>query len=133
MPGEVAVSPAVAIRGLVDGGPINALLFYVPRDWYFPGMRPGLDCGTVAPMKICIQHPGTRKFLQDINVWTEDGCAARIFANSIEAFRLCMEHRLTGVNILVERDGARPPVFIPVELNATSGQITTGFPLVRSR
>lgn len=71
----------------------------------------------------------TRKFLHEADVWTESSTLARLFANSIEAFRHCVEHRLTGVNIIVERDQPRPSIIIPVEVHASTGQATTGFPM----
>jgi hypothetical protein len=84
-------------------------------------------------MKICIQHMATRKFLHEADVWTESSTLARLFANSIEAFRHCVEHRLTGVNIIVEREKPRPSIIIPVEVHGATGQATTGFPVVAGK
>lgn len=81
-------------------------------------------------MKICIQHGATRQFLRESDAWTESSTLARLFANSIEAFRHCVEHRLSGVNIFVEREQPRPAILIPVEIHASTGQATTGFPVV---
>ena len=79
-------------------------------------------------MKICIQHGATHQFLRESDAWTES--STRLFTNSIEAFRHCVEHRLSGVNIIVERDQPRPAIIIPVEIHASTGQATTGFPVV---
>ncbi len=65
--------------------------------------------------------------------WTDGKESARFFANSIEAFRHCAENQLSGVNIVIERESPRPPIIIPVELDARSGRITTGFPVSVSR
>ena len=81
-------------------------------------------------MKICIQHGATRQFLRESDVWTESSTLARLFTNSIEAVRHCVDHQLGGVNILVERDLPRPAILIPVEIHALTGQATTGFPMV---
>lgn len=72
----------------------------------------------------------TRKFLHEADVWTESSTLARLFANSIDAFRHCVQYRLTGVNIIVERDQPRPAIIIPVEVHGATGQATTGFPMV---
>jgi hypothetical protein len=79
-------------------------------------------------MKIRIQHNGTRKFLRGVDSWTESCEGAREFATSIEAFRHCVEHKLGGVNIIVDRGTARPPIIIPVEIPACTGKPATGFP-----
>ncbi|HEY0551549.1 MAG TPA: hypothetical protein VGF13_18235 [Verrucomicrobiae bacterium] len=84
-------------------------------------------------MKIRIQHIGTRKFLRGIDTWTDSGEGARHFATSIEAFRHCVEHKLGGVNIIVDRGLARPPISIPVEIPACTGKPATGFPLLATK
>jgi hypothetical protein len=84
-------------------------------------------------MKICIQHNGTRKFLRGVNTWVDSSEGARNFANSIEAFHHCAEHEIGGVNIIVDRGFARPPIIIPVEIPTSAGKPTTGFPLVAAR
>jgi hypothetical protein len=93
-------------------------------------MRPPFPSGTLRAMKICIQHGATRKFLREADAWTDSNTLARLFANSLEAFRHCVQHGLSGVNIIVERQTPRPPIVIPVEISATTGQATTGFPMV---
>lgn len=84
-------------------------------------------------MRILIQHSGTQKFLRDGDAWADSYEGARLFPNSIEAFRHCTERQLSGVNIIVERDAPRSPVIIPVEFNASNGRITTGFPISATR
>ncbi len=81
-------------------------------------------------MKICIQHNGTRKFLRGAETWVDSSEGARLFATSIEAFRHCAENNLSGVNIIVDRGGVRPPIIIPVEIPAAAGKPTTGFPVL---
>jgi len=81
-------------------------------------------------MKICIQHNGTRKFLREAETWVDSSEGARLFTNSIEAFRHCAENQLSGVNIIVDRGGVRPPIIIPVEIPATEEKLTTGFPVL---
>ena len=93
-------------------------------------MRADIYSARVVPMKICIQHGATRQFLRESDAWTESSTLARLFANSIEAFRHCVKHQLSGVNIFVERDQPRPAIIIPVEIHASTGQATTGFPTV---
>jgi hypothetical protein len=93
-------------------------------------MRPLFNSGTLRAMKICIQHGATRKFLREADAWTESSTLARFFTNSIEAFRHCVQYGLSGVNIIVERDDPRPPIVIPVEIHASTGRATTGFPMV---
>jgi hypothetical protein len=84
-------------------------------------------------MKIWIQHNGTRKFLRGMDTWTDSSEGARAFANSIEAFRHCVEHRLGGVNIIVHRGLARPSIIIPVEIPGSTGKATTKFPLMAAK
>ena len=96
-------------------------------------MRPAFISGTLCAMKICIQHGATRKFLREANAWTESSTLARLFTNSIEAFRHCVDYGLSGVNIIVERDAPRPSIVIPVEIHASTGQATTGFPMVMGK
>jgi hypothetical protein len=81
-------------------------------------------------MKICIQHNGTRKFLRGVDTWTDSREGARAFTNSIEAFRHCVEHKLGGVNIIVDRGLPRPPIVIPMEIPASTDKPATGFPLL---
>ena len=84
-------------------------------------------------MKICIQHNGTRKFLRGVDTWTDSCEGARAFATSIEAFRHCVENQLGGVNIIVDRGLARPPIIIPVEIPGCTGRPATGFPLLAAK
>jgi len=84
-------------------------------------------------MKICIQHDGTRKFLRGVDTWTDSREGARAFANSIEAFRHCVEYQLGGVNIIVDRGLARPPIIIPVQIPKSSDKPMTGFPLLAAK
>ncbi len=84
-------------------------------------------------MKIRIQHIATRKFLRGVDTWIDSSEGARHFATSIEAFRHCVEHKLGGVNIIVERGLARPPIIIPVEIPACTGKPATGFPMLATQ
>jgi hypothetical protein len=84
-------------------------------------------------MKIRIQHNETRKFLRGVDTWADSCEGARDFATSIEAFRHCVEHKLGGVNIIVDRGLARPPIIIPVEIPAFADKPATGFPLLATK
>jgi hypothetical protein len=66
------------------------------------------------PVKICIQHSGTRKFLRGIDTWVDGRAGARHFGNSMDAFRHCVEHGLAAVNIVVDYGTDRVPLIIPV-------------------
>jgi hypothetical protein len=44
-----------------------------------------------------------------------------------------VEHKLGGVNIIVDRGLARPPIIIPVEIPACTDKPATGFPLLAAK
>lgn len=66
-------------------------------------------------MKICIQHQKTRKFLRGIDSWVESIEGARLFENSMEALRHCVNNPLGQVNIIIDRGTARTPIIIAIE------------------
>lgn len=66
-------------------------------------------------MRIHIQDCRTRKFLRDPHQWIESSASARNFANSMDAFRHCIDLGLAGVSIFVDRGSHRQPLIIPVD------------------
>lgn len=80
----------------------------------FPEFRCCED-GQICFVKICIQHQGTRKFLRGVDSWVDSMGSARLFANSMEALRHCVNNPLGQVNIIIDRGFARPPIIIAVE------------------
>ena len=69
-------------------------------------------------MKIVIQHDGTHKYLRGVNSWVKRSDGARSFPSSIDAFLHCLERRLAGVNIVIERTPGRKPLVVPVDETA---------------
>jgi hypothetical protein len=66
-------------------------------------------------VKICIQHQGTRKFLRGVDSWVDSMNEARLFENSMEALRHCVNNPVGEVNIIIDRGLARPPIIIAVQ------------------
>ena len=66
-------------------------------------------------VKICIQHQGTRKFLRGVDSWVDSMEGARLFENSMEALRHCVNNPVGLVNIIIDRGLARPPIIIAVQ------------------
>ncbi len=81
----------------------------------FPPNACWLFLWSMAAMKICIQHSGTRKFLRGIDTWVDGSAGARHFVNSMDAFRHCVDHGLAAVNIIVDYGTTRAPLIIPVD------------------
>jgi hypothetical protein len=75
-------------------------------------------------VKICIQHQGTRKFLRGVDSWVDSMESARLFENSMEALRHCVNNPVGQVNIIVDRGLARPPIVIAVEGAQSPIQLT---------
>ena len=75
-------------------------------------------------MKICIQHQGTRKFLRGVDSWVDTMESARLFENSMEALRHCVNNPVGQVNIIIDRGLARPPIIIDVQGAETPLQIS---------
>ena len=85
-------------------------------------MQPELFQAHSRPVKICIQHSGTRKFLRGIDTWVDGRSGARHFGNSMDAIRHCVEHGLAAVNIVVDYGTDRVPLIIPVGSEETAYQ-----------
>jgi hypothetical protein len=47
--------------------------------------------------------------------WVESMEGARLFANSMEALRHCVNNPIGQVNIIIDRGAARTPIIIAVE------------------
>jgi hypothetical protein len=75
-------------------------------------------------VKICIQHQGTRKFLRGVDSWVDTMESARLFENSMEALRHCVNNPVGQVNIIIDRGLARPPIIIDVQGAETPLQIS---------
>jgi hypothetical protein len=50
-----------------------------------------------------------------MDTWVESMEGARLFPNSMEALRHCVNHPVGQVNIIIDRGLARPPIIIAVE------------------
>jgi hypothetical protein len=80
-------------------------------------------------MRIHIQDCRTRKFLRDPLQWVEGAGGARSFANSMDAFRHCIDLGLAGVNIFVDRGTHRQPLIIPVDKEVATQRETLHAPV----
>lgn len=66
-------------------------------------------------MKILIQHNGTHKYLRAANVWGKNPEDAHTFGSSFDAVLYCLERKLEGVNIIIERPHGRAPLVVLVD------------------
>lgn len=69
-------------------------------------------------MRIHVQDGRTRKYLHGVNTWVAGISQARNFANSIDAFRHCVDQGFSDVNIVVDLGARREPLVIPVGCGA---------------
>ena len=66
-------------------------------------------------MKIFIQHNGTHKYLHAADAWAKNPAGAHTFPSSFDAVLYCIERRLEGVNIIIERPHGRGPLVVLVD------------------
>lgn len=76
-------------------------------------------------MKILIQNCKTHLYLKSLSEWTPDPEEARSFKTSDQAIRLCAEHRIPAVQIVLKFDNAAYDVPIPIteECGEASGDL----------
>jgi len=68
-------------------------------------------------MKILLQHARTQLYLRSLGNWTADPSRAYDFQHSQRAIDFARTHTLTGVEVVVQFDGADLEEVLPVPLH----------------
>ena len=69
----------------------------------------------VAPAKLLVRHPETKKFLRPSGRWTAKADAAFIFPNPLSAIHTCISRGLDRVELLFCLDGDPNYRCVPVQ------------------